>query len=423
MTNSSAAKIQDIAKNEQEAMPAESYFASVRRKCRYKHLAQLARVLLAGLPGITSPKNSTIDEEPSMSGEAYYALVWRRFKRNRLAYFGVWLLAALLLLIVFAPFFSPVDPMARNGSDAFTPPNSVHFYSPEGFSFRPFVHPLVESFDSLTYQSIWTPDTSKRNYLKFFTQGWQYHWMGIEMDSHLLLLDNGEPLYLAGTDRFGRDLLSRMIHGARLTLILALLVVVISVTIGTLVGITSGYFGGRTDHWMQRVTELFLAFPELPLFLALITILPTTATPMTLFFLMAGILSVLKWAQLAREVRGKSLSLAQLDYVKAAIASGASDKRIILRHILPNVLSHVIVVSTIMIPQFILIESFLSFLGVGIQSPLISLGRMLNAASDFQVVGAYPWLLTPVLFILLAVLAFNAIGDGLRDAVDPYSNN
>lgn len=393
-------------------------------KSKYNYLMQLAKVFVAGLPGITSPKNSATDEQPSMSGEAYYALVWRRFKRNRLAYFGIWLLAGLLLLIIFAPFFSPVDPMARSGNDAFTPPNSVHFYSQEeGVSLRPFVHPLIESFDPVTFQSIWTPDTSKRNYVRFFVSGWQYQWMGIEMDSHLLLLENGEPLYLAGTDRLGRDLLSRMIHGARLTLILALLVVTISVTIGTLVGITSGYFGGRTDHWMQRVTELFLAFPELPLFLALITILPKTATPMTLFFLMAGILSVLKWAQLAREVRGKSLSLAQLDYVKAAIASGASDKRIILRHILPNVLSHVIVVSTIMIPQFILIESFLSFLGVGIQSPLISLGRMLNAASDFQVVGAYPWLLTPVLFILLAVLAFNAIGDGLRDAVDPYSNH
>jgi len=265
---------------------------SSAEKSKYTHLLYLARVFLAGLPGIaSSTKNSSIDDQPSMSGEAYYALVWRRFKRNRLAYLGVWLLAALLLLIVFAPFFSPVDPMARNGDDAFTPPRSVHFYSQEGFSFRPFVHPLVESFDPLTYQSIWTPDTSKRDYLKFFVQGWQYQWIGMELDSHLLSLDNGEPLYLAGTDRLGRDLLSRMIHGARLTLILALLVVTISVTIGTLVGITSGYFGGRTDHWMQRVTELFLAFPELPLFLALITVLPTTATPMTLFFLMAGILS------------------------------------------------------------------------------------------------------------------------------------
>ena len=390
-----------------------------------KRLADLVSALRSGLPWFKTEKKTSDEEyeEFFMSGESYSALVWRRFKRNRLAYFGLWLLAGLALLITFAPFFSPLDPVQRSGSSAFAPPTTLHFYSQEsGFSFRPFVHPVEESYDPVTYQPTWTPDTSKQIFVEFFAEGWEYHWLGIEMDTHLMLLENGEPLYLAGTDRLGRDLLSRMLHGARLTLILALLVVSISVTIGTLVGITSGYFGGRTDHWIQRGTELFLAFPELPLFLALITILPTTATPMTLFFLMAGILSVLKWAQLAREVRGKSLSLAKLDYVKAAIASGAGDKRIILRHILPNVISHVIVVSTILIPQFILIESFLSYLGVGIQSPLISLGRMLNAASDFQVVGSYPWLLSPVLFILLAVLAFNAIGDGLRDAVDPYSN-
>lgn len=390
-----------------------------------KSFADWASALRAGqLWGKAEEKTSDEEyEEFFMSGESYSALVWRRFKRNRLAYFGLWLLAGLLVLITFAPFFAPLDPAQRNGANAFSPPSSVHFYSQKaGFSFRPFVHPMTESYDPVTYQPIWNADTSKQIFVEFFAKGWQYNWLGINMETHLMLLENGDPLYLVGTDRLGRDLLSRMFHGARLTLILSLLVVSISVTIGTLVGITSGYFGGRTDHWIQRVTELFLAFPELPLFLALIAILPTTATPMTLFFLMVGILSVLKWAQLAREVRGKALSLAQLDYVKAAIASGASDKRIILSHILPNVISHVIVVSTILIPQFILIESFLSYLGVGIQSPLISLGRMLNAVSDFQVVGAYPWLLSPVLFILFAVLAFNAIGDGLRDAVDPYSN-
>lgn len=354
--------------------------------------------------------------------ESYPALVWRRFKRHRLAMVGLWLLTALIVIVVFAPFFSPVDPRVRHGDRSFAPPQTLRFYSEEGgFSLRPFVHPTIETYDEVTFQPILTPDTSERIHVEFFAEGWDYRWFGIPLNRHLVQLENGEPLFLAGTDRLGRDLLSRMMHGARLTLLLALIVVALCVTVGTLVGITSGYFGGRTDHWIQRVTELFLAFPELPLFLALIAILPTAAQPMTLFFLMAIILSVLKWAQLAREVRGKSMSLAQLEYVKAAIAAGASDRRIILRHILPNVTSHVIVVATIMIPQFILVESFLSYLGVGIQAPLISLGAMLNAASDFQVVGSYPWLLSPVLFILVAVLAFNAIGDGLRDAVDPYA--
>lgn len=355
--------------------------------------------------------------------ESYSALVWRRFKRNRLALVGLVLLIVLLTIVIFAPFFAPVDPNQRHSSQAFNPPTSLNWYSEHGgFSLRPFVHPMIETYNEVTFQPILTPVTAERIYISFFAKGWSYRWMGMSLDRHLMQLESGEPLFLAGTDRLGRDIFSRMLHGSRLTLLLAVLVVVICVTVGTLVGITSGYLGGRADHWIQRVTELFLAFPELPLFLALIAILPAAAQPMTLFFMMAVILSVLKWAQLAREVRGKSMSLARLDYVKAAIAAGASDRRIILRHILPNVTSHVIVVATIMIPQFILVESFLSYLGVGIQAPLISLGAMLNAASDFQIVGSYPWLLSPVLFILVAVLAFNAIGDGLRDAVDPYAN-
>ncbi|QTF91992.1 ABC transporter permease [Halomonas sp. BM-2019] len=355
------------------------------------------------------------------SGESYPALVWRRFRRSRLALVGLAMLLLLVMLSVFAPFFAPVDPTARNSANSYGPPQTLSWYSEEeGFSLRPFVHPYEESFDPVTYQPILEPDTGERIYVTFFARGWEYTWLGISLSRHLIQLEDGSPLHLLGSDALGRDLFSRILFGSRLTLLLGVLVVAVSVTVGTLVGITSGYFGGRKDNLIQRITELFLAFPELPLFLALIAILPQAAQASTLFLLMVGILSILKWAQLAREVRGKALSLAQLDYVKAAIACGASDKRIILRHILPNVMSHVIVVATILIPNVILAESFLSFLGVGIQAPLISLGQLLNAAADFQAVGAYPWLLSPVLFILLAVLAFNAIGDGLRDAIDPY---
>lgn len=356
-------------------------------------------------------------------GESYPTLVWRRFRRNKLALIGLVMLILLVTVAVFAPFFAPMDPTTRSSDYSYGPPQALHWYSEEGgISLRPFVHPFEESYDPVTYQPVLEENTSERIYVEFFAEGWEYRWLGIPLETHLFQLEDGSPLYLVGSDALGRDLFSRILFGARLTLLLGVLVVALSVTVGTLVGITSGYFGGRKDNLIQRVTELFLAFPELPLFLALIAILPQAAQPSTLFLLMVAILSVLKWAQLAREVRGKALSLAQLDYVKAAIACGASDKRIILRHILPNVMSHVIVASTILIPNVILAESFLSFLGVGIQAPLISLGQLLNAASDFQAVGAYPWLLSPVLFILLAVLAFNAIGDGLRDAIDPYGN-
>ncbi|RTR02974.1 ABC transporter permease [Halomonas nitroreducens] len=370
--------------------------------------------------GVSEPP---LDAHHVAGGESYPTLVWRRFRRNKLALIGLAMLILLVTVAVFAPFFAPMDPTARSSDHSYGPPQTLNWYSEEGgFSLRPFVHPLEESYDPVTYQPILEENTSERIYVEFFAAGWEYRWLGIPLETHLFQLEDGSPLYLMGSDALGRDLFSRILFGARLTLLLGVLVVALSVTVGTLVGITSGYFGGRKDNLIQRVTELFLAFPELPLFLALIAILPQAAQPSTLFLLMVAILSVLKWAQLAREVRGKALSLAQLDYVKAAIACGASDRRIILRHILPNVMSHVIVASTILIPNVILAESFLSFLGVGIQAPLISLGQLLNAAADFQAVGAYPWLLSPVLFILLAVLAFNAIGDGLRDAIDPYGN-
>jgi peptide/nickel transport system permease protein len=332
------------------------------------------------------------------------------------------ILLLLLLTVLLAPFFAPNDPFLRDSDQVYAPPRALHFFDAQGFSLRPFAHPLVTTYDAVTFEPISTEDTSVRQYVSFFADGWDYRFLGLSFSTHLLQLQDGTPLYVLGTDSLGRDQFSRILFGGRLTLLLAALVVFNCVVIGTLVGISSGYFGGRTDMWIQRISELFLAFPELPLFLALIAVMPKTASPVMIFFLMTVILSALKWAQLAREVRGKSLSLARMDYVKAAIAVGASDRRVIIHHILPNVMSHVIVSASIMIPNFILVESFLSFLGVGIQPPLISLGQMLNAASDFQSVGAYPWLLSPVVFILLAVLAFNAVGDGLRDAIDPYGN-
>jgi len=354
--------------------------------------------------------------------ESYQALVWRRFRRHRLAMAGGAILLAMLLAVALAPFFAPNDPFLRDSDHVYASPMKLHFVDEQGFSLRPFVHPQSVEFDPVTFEPKVVEDRSVRQYLSFFADGWSYSLLGLDFSTHLVQLDDGSPLYLLGTDSLGRDQFGRILYGGRLTLLLAALVVANCVLIGTLVGISSGYFGGRTDMWIQRVCELFLAFPELPLFLALLAVLPKAASPLTIFLLMAAILSALKWAQLAREVRGKSLSLARMDYVKAAIAVGASDRRVIIHHILPNVMSHVIVSASIMIPNFILVESFLSFLGVGIQPPLISLGQLLNAASDFQAVGAYPWLLSPVAFILLAVLAFNAVGDGLRDAIDPYGS-
>ena len=240
------------------------------------------------------------------------------------------------------------------------------------------------------------------------------------MNRHFIGVADGSPLHLLGTDKLGRDILSRGVVGARISLALALSSIALITIIGTLMGITSGYVGGKFDMWFQRFVEIILAFPQLPLYLALTSLIPVTA-PTGLFLTFVVVVIVgLGWAQLSREVRSKTLALRQVDYVRAAMAIGASDSRIITRHILPNVMSHVIVSITLGIPSIILLESFLGYLGFAVKPPLISWGLMLQDAGTFASIGTYPWILSPVGFVLLAVFAFNALGDGLRDAIDPY---
>jgi peptide/nickel transport system permease protein len=264
-------------------------------------------------------------------------------------------------------------------------------------------------------------DYSQKNYIYFFTRGWEYKFLGLNLDIHLFTTKDNSKIFLLGSDAYGRDMLSRVFKGSRVTLLFALIVVSITTVIGILVGISSGYFAGKFDIATQRITELALAFPELPLYLSLVAILPRQMDPFLVFIFMAFILSSLKWAQLSREVRGKTLSLRRLDYIKAAEALGSNDMRIIVKHLLPNVTSHVIVSVSLLIPSVILTESFFSFLGLGIQSPFVSWGLQLNSAQDLRTIGSYPWVLSPVFAILISVLGFNAFGDALRDAIDPYA--
>lgn len=227
-------------------------------------------------------------------------------------------------------------------------------------------------------------------------------------------------MHFLGTDKFGRDVLSRAIYGSRISLMIALTVVFIVTVVGTTVGMVSGYFGGTLDTWIQRFVELVLAFPQLPLYLALTSLIPVTAPTNVFLAFVVVVMSALGWAQMSREVRGKTLALARIEYVRAAMAVGATDRRIILQHIFPNVMSHVIVAVTLAIPSVVLLESFLGFLGFAVKPPLISWGLMLQDTSTYSVIGSYPWILSPVAFVLITVFAFNALGDGLRDAIDPY---
>jgi peptide/nickel transport system permease protein len=354
--------------------------------------------------------------------EGYFALVWRRFRRSTTGMIGLFLVGLLLIVSIFADFFAPMNPKQQNIS--FAPPDTISFEAPDGsFSLLPYVYPIVETgeFDPVTFQPLTGPDRTNPTHLGFFVKGYGYRvfWL-IPADRHFFGSTNGNPYHLLGTDKFGRDILSRGIIGSRISLTIALIVVTITTIIGTTVGITSGYLGGKFDAGLQRFVELILAFPQLPLYLALTSLIPITAPSNVFIAFVIAVLAALGWAQLSREVRGKTLALSRIEYVRAAMAVGAGSGRIIFRHILPNVLSHVIVAITLAIPSVVLLESFLGFLGFAVKPPLISWGLMLQDTGTFSVIGSYPWILSPVVFVLIAVFAFNALGDGLRDAVDPY---
>lgn len=357
----------------------------------------------------------------STLNQSYGALVWRRFRRSLSGLVGLVLVGLLLLTAVFAEFVAPMDPNAATAS--FAPPDQLSFFTPQGFTPFPVAYAIVEGseLDPVTFQPLTGPDLEHPRHLVLFARGTPYRlWGVIPMERHLFGLEDGSPLHVLGTDKLGRDVLSRGIFGSRLSLTISLVSIALITVIGTLLGITSGYIGGRFDMWFQRFVEIILAFPQLPLYLTLTTLIPATAPSSVFLGFVILVIVGLGWAQLSREVRSKTMAMARVDYVRAAVAVGASDGRIITRHILPNVLSHVIVSVTLGIPAIILLESFLGFLGFAVKPPLISWGLMLQDAGTLASIGSHAWILSPVGFVLVAVFAFNALGDGLRDAVDPY---
>lgn len=375
----------------------------------------------------TATLNPIIDQVSEMQEteehESYFQLVWRRFRRSPVSIIGALMVLTLVCLAAFAGFFSPNSLSRPDLQSAFIPPQVVHFIDAEGkLHLRPFVYNYVYTLDPKTFQVRWTEEQSKVYEIKFFVQGPEYKLLGLfPTKLHLYGVEQGGTIYLLGTDKQGRDLWGKACEAGAISLSISLFGTIISVIFGSVLGVASGYYGGWIDNVLQRFTEFVAAFPNLPLWMALAALVPKTADSFMVFIAMACIFALLSWTTLAREVRGKVLSLRETDYIMAAKEMGASDARIIFLHLYPNVLSHVIVILTLTVPGVILAESFLSFLGIGITEPLISWGLMMRNTQDIQTLGQNAWILSPIVFIVAAVLGFNFLGDGLRDAADPYA--
>ena len=373
------------------------------------------------------PFDPNIVETMTPEQERFYMasqwrLMWWRFRRHRIA-----VVSAVILLLAYAStlvteILAPYNLDSRNTEYIYAPPQDVHWFH-EGRFMGPFVYGLKYTLNLDTLRREYSEDTDRVFPVRFFCSGENYDYMGlIPASFHLICPAVGGTLFLLGTDRLGRDMLSRLLYGARVSLTVGLIGITISFLLGISIGGAAGYFGGRVDMIVQRIIEILRSLPELPLWMALSASLPVTWSPILIYFGITIILGLLDWPGLGRAVRSKLLALREEDFCTAANLMGAKPSRIIGRHLLPNFMSHLIASASLSIPGMILGETALSFLGLGLRPPVTSWGVLLAEAQNIEAVALYPWLLLPMLPVIVTVLAFNFMGDGLRDAADPYTN-
>ena len=371
--------------------------------------------------------SATIDTTTNADERLYLAsqwrLMWLKFRRHKLALIGASMLIILYVLAIFCEFFSPYDIETRFKILLFSPPTKIHFVDEAGkFHIRPFVYGLARTRDRETLKLIYSEDKTQKFVIKYFKRGDPYKILGLFPSSiRLIGVDEPGAIFLFGSDSLGRDLFSRILYGARISLSVGMVGVALSFFLGCILGGISGFYGGTVDTIIQRIIEILTSIPTIPLWMGLAAAIPLTWPPLNIYFMITIILSIVGWCGLARIVRGKLISLREEDFVLAARISNARERSIISRHLLPSFLTYLIVHLTLSIPAMILGETALSFLGLGLRPPVVSWGVLLRDAQNIKAVSMHLWLVIPGLFVIATVLAFNFLGDGLRDAADPYT--
>ena len=364
-------------------------------------------------------------EEEKIYVASYWKLMWWKFRRHKMAVISAVFVILIYFVAAFCEFVAPYDPEQYFLKYKNAPPTKVHIRDAEGRFHLPFVYRIDRTQDPETYRDIYTEDTSTRYSIQLFVRGSEYELWGLwTMDLHLFGLEvpqEVQGIFLFGADRLGRDLFTRMCFGARISLSIGLVGVFLSLTLGVILGGASGYYGGRVDTLIQRVIEFIRTVPSIPLWMALSAAVPKDWPIVWVYFAITVLLSLIGWTWMARVVRGRFLTMREEDFVLAARLAGSGERRIILRHMLPSFFSYIIASLTLSIPTMILAETGLSYLGLGLRAPAISWGVLLKDAQNVRTLALAPWVLLPALAVIITVITFNFVGDGLRDAADPYA--